>query len=52
MHRLSKARILFFSRVNEQGTCFTAVKEDGGDRRLVQIELAFIADDVAPPDPG
>ena len=30
---------------------FTAVEEDGGDRRLVELELACKADGVAPPDP-
>ena len=31
MHFLSKAWI------SEQGPCFTAIEEDGGDKRLVQI---------------
>ena len=39
-------------RVSKQGPCFTATEEDGGDKRLVQLELACKADDVAPPDPG
>ena len=38
----------FFSQ--QQGPCFTAIEEDGGDRRLVQLELACEADGVAPPD--
>ena len=29
-----------FLRVSEQGPCFTAVREDGGDERPVQLELA------------
>ena len=45
-----KAWILFFS-VSKQGPCFTAVVEDGGDKRLVELELACEADRVVPPDP-
>ena len=30
---------------------FTAIEEDGGDERLVELELACEADGVAPPDP-
>ena len=48
MHLVSKAW-LFFS-VSKQGPCFTAVEEDGGDERLVQLELVCEADGVAPPD--
>ena len=33
------------------GPCFTAVGEDGGDKRLVDLELARKADGVALPDP-
>ena len=44
---LSKA----FLRVSRQGPCFTAVEEDGGDERLVQLERACKADGVASPDP-
>ena len=40
----------FFS-VNKQGPCFTAIEEDGGDKRLVALELACEADGFAPPDP-
>ena len=39
-----------FLRVSKQGSCFTAIEEDGGDKRLVEIELACEADGVAPPD--
>ena len=28
-----------FLRVSKQGPCFTAIEEDGGDRRLVLVEL-------------
>ena len=41
----------FFSRVSKQGPCFTATEEDGGDKRLVQLELARDADGVSLPDP-
>ena len=41
---------LFF-RVSKQGPCFTAIEEDGGDKRLVELELACEADGVAPLDP-
>ena len=37
-----------FFRVRKQGPCFTAVEEDGGDKSLVQLELIYKADDVAP----
>ena len=40
--QISKAWILFF-RVSEQGPCFTAIVEDGGDKKRVQLELAFEA---------
>ena len=40
-----------FSRVSKQGLCFTAIEEDGGSKRLVELELACEADGVAPPDP-
>ena len=48
LHLVSKDWI-FFS-VSKQVPCFTAIEEDGGDRRLVQLELACEADGVAPPD--
>ena len=38
-------------RVSKQGPCFKAVEEDGGDKKLIQLELACKADGVAPPDP-
>ena len=34
-----KAWILFFFRVSKQGPCFTAIEEDEGDKRLVQLAL-------------
>ena len=41
-----------FFRVSKQGPCFTAIEEDGGDKRSVQLELACEADAVAQTDPG
>ena len=38
---------LFF-RVSKQGPCFTTVEEDGCDRRIVELELAFKAEGAAP----
>ena len=38
MHLVSKAWILFF-RVSKQDPCFTAIEDDGGDKRLVELEL-------------
>ena len=38
-----------FFRVNKQSPCFTAIEEEGGEKRLV--ELACEADGVALPDP-
>ena len=49
MHLVSKAWALFF-RVGKQGPCFTAIEKDGGDKRLVQLELACEADGIALPD--
>ena len=37
--------------VSKQGPCFSAVEEDGGNKRLVKLELACKAYGVAPPDP-
>ena len=37
--------------VSKQGPCFTAIEEDGGDKRLVKLELVRKADGVTPPDP-
>ena len=36
---------------SKQGPCFETIEEVGGDKRLVQLELACKADCVAPPDP-
>ena len=36
-----------FFRVSGQGPCFTYKEEDGGDKRLVQLEPACKADVVA-----
>ena len=41
----------FFFSVSKQGPCSTVVEEDGGYKRLVQLELAHEPDGVAPPDP-
>ena len=41
-----------FLSVSKKGPSFTAMEEDGGDERLVQLELACEADGVAPPDPA
>ena len=49
MQLVSKAWILF--SVSKQGPCLTAVEEDGGDKRLAELELACKDDGVAPPDP-
>ena len=41
----------FFFRISQQGPQITAVEEDGGDKRLVELELACEVDCVVPPDP-
>ena len=41
----------FFSRSRKQGPSVTARENDGGDKRLVELQLACEADGVAPPDP-
>ena len=40
-----------FFGVSKQGSCFTAIEEGGGDKRLVQLELACKTDGVVLPDP-
>ena len=40
-----------FFKVRKQGPCFTAIEEDGGDKRLVEFELACKTNGVALPDP-
>ena len=35
-----------FIGVIKQGPCFTAIEDDGGDKRLVQLELVCEADGV------
>ena len=40
-----------FLKVSKQGICLTSIEEDGGDKDLVQLELACKADCVASPDP-
>ena len=40
-----------FFRACKQGPCFTAIEEDGGEERLVQLELACKADGLVLPDP-
>ena len=42
-----KAWILFF-RVSKQDPCFTAIEEEGGDKRLVELDLTCKAGGVAP----
>ena len=37
-----------FVRVSKQVLCFTALDEDGGDKRLVELELACEADVLHP----
>ena len=39
MHLVSKVWILFFFRLSKQGPCFTAVEEDGGNKKLAALEL-------------
>ena len=36
-----------FFRVNKQGPYFTAIEEDGGDKRFVRLEFAWEAESVA-----
>ena len=42
---------ILFSSEQQAGSMFTAIEEGGGDKRLVELELACKADGVAPPDP-
>ena len=36
--------------ISKQGPCFTSVEEDGGDKKLVELEFVCKADGVAPLD--
>ena len=40
-----------FFRVSKQGPCFTTMEEEGGDKRLVQLEFVCETDGVASPHP-
>ena len=40
-----------FFQSQQAGSCFTAVEEDGGNKRHVEVELARKGDGVASPDP-
>ena len=46
-HLVSKFSILS----SEQGLCLTAIAEDGGDKRFVELELACKVGGVASLDP-
>ena len=50
-HALGFKSLYSFLRDSWQGQCLTTIKEDGGDNRLLQLELACEADGVALPDP-
>ena len=50
LHALGFKSLDPFFRVSRQGPCFTAIEENGGDERLVQLELACKASGVAQPD--
>ena len=49
-HLVSKACALFL-RLRKQGPCFSAIEENGGNRRPVELELACEANGVASTDP-
>ena len=49
-HALSFESLDPIFRVSKQDKCLTAIKEDRGDMRLVELEFACKADGVAPPD--
>ena len=40
-----------FHRLSKQGSCLTAIKEDGDDKRLVQLEFVCEVDVAALPNP-
>ena len=48
-HLLGLKSLDSFFRAIQQASCFTAAGEDGGDKRLVELELACKADGIAPP---
>ena len=47
LRRLVSKTWIFFP-VSKPGPCFTATEEDGGDKRLVELELACEADVLHP----
>ena len=49
-HFVSKVWILVSESVSRV-QCFTGIEENGGDKGLVELELACEADGVALPDP-
>ena len=40
-----------FLRLSKQGPCLTATEEDGSDKRLTQLKLAYKVYGVTSPDP-
>ena len=40
---------VYFS-VREQGPCFTAIEEGGGNKRFVELDFTLETDGVTPPD--
>ena len=40
-----------FLRLSKQGQCLTATEEDGSDKRLTQLKLAYKVYGVTSPDP-
>ena len=50
-HALGFESLEPFFKVSKQGPCFTAVEEDVGDERLVELKLACKVDGVVLPDP-
>ena len=50
-HALGFENLDPFFRVTKQSQCFTALEEDGGGKRRVDLELACKADGAAPANP-
>ena len=50
-HALGFGNLILFFWVSKQGPCFTAIEEVGGDKMIVELELACRGDGVAQPDP-
>ena len=48
---VKRRKLAWFEHLTRHDSLSKAMEEDGGDKRLVELELACEVDGVAPPDP-